>query len=328
MADIGSPGSATYAYTLTGIGEMMDVLPDNTGNLISASDVRNVVFSLYNDIQAGSFSEFLYTDTPATTTVGGIKFGTPFASMSLFTLFNRMFHPDISPSATLTLDPNTSPLDYKSNQSQEPNRKLTWTAQKGTYALNTLGTITRTTNNVVTTIANLGISPDGNSGDLTEVVVPINLSSTWKFSIQDTRTPTALTDDDSVSVSYAHRMYWGRFSERRDLTSDEIRSLTGGGKGVIGSSQYNSGSFLSLSFGGTNVAKISFPRIDGANSYLVWAFPSTFGTPTFYINGLQSGAITPVIKNKTYVNSFNYEVEYDIYCTLVPYPTPVDIELR
>ena len=114
MAEIGIPGSATYAQTLSGLEEMLNVLPDNTGNLISARDMRDVVYTLYDNILAASFSEFLYTDTPSTVEVGGVPKNTQFASMSLFTIFNKLFHKDYDPSASLSfVGLSTTTLDYK-----------------------------------------------------------------------------------------------------------------------------------------------------------------------------------------------------------------------
>lgn len=47
MSAIGTPGSPTYSETLSGLGGMLDVLVDNSSNQITARNVRDVVYTLY-----------------------------------------------------------------------------------------------------------------------------------------------------------------------------------------------------------------------------------------------------------------------------------------
>ena len=50
MSTYGLSGSATYSQTLTGLDEMMSVIPDNLSNQITARNVRDIVLTLYEDI--------------------------------------------------------------------------------------------------------------------------------------------------------------------------------------------------------------------------------------------------------------------------------------
>lgn len=50
LIDIGTPGSATYSQQLENIYAMLDALADNTVNDITAKDVRDVVFTLHEEI--------------------------------------------------------------------------------------------------------------------------------------------------------------------------------------------------------------------------------------------------------------------------------------
>ena len=87
MAVYGVSGSATYSETLTGIEQMLEVLPDNLSNQITARNVRDVVFTLYEDLQnvstsvsgSGSASGTYYSN-PNTTgqDLGGIAGGSYF----------------------------------------------------------------------------------------------------------------------------------------------------------------------------------------------------------------------------------------------------------
>jgi hypothetical protein len=62
--NFGSTGSATYLQTLGGLGDMMNVLPDNTGNQITPRNVRDVVLMLYDDLTglSASLTNLIYND--------------------------------------------------------------------------------------------------------------------------------------------------------------------------------------------------------------------------------------------------------------------------
>ena len=93
MSSIGIIGSATYAVALSGIEEMMDVLPDNTANTISAEDVRNVVFTLYEEIQGVTPSTFYYTNlNPSTNAIGNFPLGSTFGALTLDQVLNGIFY--------------------------------------------------------------------------------------------------------------------------------------------------------------------------------------------------------------------------------------------
>ena len=356
MSQIGIPGSATFAETLSGIEEMLDVLPNNTANEISAQRMRNVVYTLYQDLQGASFSEFVYTDSNSTVAVGGVPLNTSFASMSLFTIFNKLFHKDYGPSSTLKFFPSstTTVLDYKGEGSASYSAalqaagvlnptvaansgfdelvsyQLEWSATKATFGLNNAGTITRTP---VPTL------PQADGNPLFRVFVPtvggsdktpttkpkINVFNEYVFNCTDDKGTSA--GSPKVSISYGHRFYWGSISlsSPRELTSLEIRSLIDAGKTTT---NLSSGSFITVGFGGTNVAKISFVGINGAGNYLCWAFPTSYGTPKFYVGGFYNTDFTKVNPAFSYRNIYGYEQPYDVWMTNVKYPTAADIELR
>jgi hypothetical protein len=305
VSSIGTPGSATFAQTLSGIEEMLTVLPDNLANEITAQNVRDVVYTLYEDLQGMSASEFVYTDDPATVTVGGINSGQVFASMSLQTLFNKLFHKDYPPTGSLVASPTT--IDF----GRSTTVTLTWTATKNTYDLvPSSGLITRSPSST------FGIVVPAAGGSSTVTDTPsINVTNSYTFTFQDTQgNPVSVP----ASVGYSHRMYWGKVSSRSALTSPQIRALDGAGLSTT------NGNFRSLVFNNaTGTSKINFNNIDGAGQYLCWAFPSSFGTPTFRT---ATGIVTMAEKvqsNFSYVNSYSYAVDYDVWITYVAYNSPI-----
>jgi hypothetical protein len=59
----------------------------------------------------------------------------------------------------------------------------------------------------------------------------------------------------------------------------------------------------------------SFDGIDGQGQYLCWAFPTSFGTPKFTVNGLQNTAFTKINSSYSYTNIYEYSVNYDVWIT-------------
>ena len=297
MSSIGTPGSATYAQTLSGIEEMLTVLPDNLANEITAQNVRDVVYTLYEDLQGMSASEFLYTDSPATVTVGGINTGQVFASMSLQTLFNKLFHKDYPPTGSLSAAPST--IDF----GRSTTVTLTWVATKNTYDLvPSSGLITRSPSST------FGIVVPAAGGSSTVPDTPsINDTNSYVFTFQDTQgNPVSVP----ASVGYSHRIYWGKRSTFTALNDTDIRGLDGA------SVTTGNGGFAS-SF------VRSFDGIDGQGQYLCWAFPTSFGTPKFTVNGLQNTAFTKINSSYSYTNIYGYSVNYDVWITNTAQNSPI-----
>jgi hypothetical protein len=296
VSSIGTPGTATYAQSLSGIEEMMSVLPDNLANEITAKKVRDVVYTLYEDLQGMSASEFLYTDDPATVTVGGINSGTTFSSMSLQTLFNKLFHKDYPPTGSLTALP--SPIDF----GRTTTVTLTWTATKTTYALSPSGLITRTPSKTF----GIGVPSAGGSSTVTDTP-SINETNSYTFEFEDTQGNSVSVP---ATVGYSHRIYWGKRSTFTALNDTDIRGLDGA------SVTTGNGGFAS-SF------VRSFDGINGQGQYLCWAFPTSFGTPKFTVNGLQNTAFTKINSSYSYTNIYGYLVNYDVWITNTAQNSPI-----
>jgi hypothetical protein len=105
MLEYGLSGSATYSVELTGLDEMMQNIPNNDVNQISARNMRDIVYTLW--LNGGGGSEFYYTQTrpltePSNVDVGGVLSGTTFVNVSLQDLFDTMFWKDVPNLYSLT----------------------------------------------------------------------------------------------------------------------------------------------------------------------------------------------------------------------------------
>ncbi len=307
MSSLGISGSATYAVSLSGIEQMMSVLPDNSGNDISARDVRNVVYTLYEDLQGVSSFSFSYTNlTPSTNAVGNFGVGSTFNNVTLQELFDGIFNVDLDPTSNLVIS-GSSILDFKSSQAQESTKVLTWTATKKTYTLNTLGRLQGTSipgGEILLTVPSAG-------GTNTYPTTPlINQTNTYTFITKDINDNTS---QSTVSVTYQNRYYWGAVSTKTPFTtSSEITNLTSTNVSVPGS-----GGFA------TSFTK-NFDGIDGGGLFLCWAFPTSFGTPNFTVNNLPNTAFTKINSAFNFVNSFGHTVQYDVWVSNTSQNSPID----
>jgi hypothetical protein len=349
LAEIGLPGTATYAQTLSGLEEMLNVLPDNAGNLISARDMRDVVYTLYDNVQTASFSEFLYTDTPSTVEVGGVPRNTQFASMSLFTIFNKLFHKDYDPSASLSFVGigTITTFDYKGRGTDEYINELTiagvpnpivaasspfdllisyelkWTATKATYNFKPDGTITRSPAPSPPEVTQAGdplfdvfvpaLGGTNNTGTTNPV---INVSNSYTFTCYDTRNVPASAP---ASLSYGVRWYWGRVSSRNPLTSAQIRALDGAGVSGNGS--------FGTTFRKTYTTDNGGQGLDPLGNYIAWAWPSAWGVsadPIWNQKAGPSGFATKIQSKFNFVNKYGYSVEYDVWISKESYGSKLD----
>ena len=67
---------------------------------------------------------------------------------------------------------------------------------------------------------------------------------------------------------------------------------------------------------------LSLPGYAADGKYLFFAWPTSFGTPTFVINNLQNTAFTKIKNNTTFVNENGWSgTKYDVWISNTPYGT-------
>lgn len=110
MADfIGVSGSATYAVALSGVEEMLSILPDNTVNQISAQDMRNVVYTLSEGVGGGGY-DGLYTQAlplsvKSTVGLGGLPSGRTFSQVPINTILDTILFPPVGTGYSIKATP-------------------------------------------------------------------------------------------------------------------------------------------------------------------------------------------------------------------------------
>lgn len=95
------------------------------------------------------------------------------------------------------------------------------------------------------------------------------------------------TTQDSISISFSNKLYLG-------ITTKD----GSGGNPILDSDILG----LSTSIF-TNTRIHSFTNVGGSGEYLVINFPTSFGTPTFIVNGLTNTAFTKVRSASNFVNA-------------------------
>ena len=305
MSTLGTIGSATYAVTLSGIEEMMNVLPDNVANQIAAKDVRDVVLTLYEDINGLSASlvntgVFTFSNPDNTSiTVGGISSGSNLYGNGLQQIFDLMFYPYVAPILSISVTPSV--IEYGSTQSVDVGwsviiKKNNVISQSITSPFGTLYSIAIPIPNANTTYTATPL--------LNQSVTP-NTSTTFTFTLSDLNTSngTGGTMSTTATVTWSNRRYWGTFATLGALSSAQI---------------------LALSYSEFSTTRVQTRNgIDGGGDYLVFAWPTSFGNPSFIANGLPVSAWTKVNSNFTFTNTYGYTASYDVWMSDTQQNSPI-----
>jgi hypothetical protein len=288
---IAGSSSATYSNIVTLLGN----LPDNNQNLIQPQNIRDPVWTLYqmiNDVSASysvtvASSSSIYNRSIGTPiSVGGVSIGTTFSG-SVQDALDKILYPYVGPGCSLS---GGNSREFGSSNAVT----LSWS-------------VTKHSNPIISIIVNgTPISPTGNnqSGSVGAVATQ-NVNTTFNMSTSDgTTTPSA-----STSVSWFNKRYWGTTPTFAPLTNSQILALNGAGVG--------SGNELASSRVQTRNG------INGGGSYLVFAWPTSFGTPAFVVNGLPNTAFTLISSAFSFTNANGYVNTYDVWISNTAQNSPI-----
>lgn len=100
----------------------------------------------------------------------------------------------------------------------------------------------------------------------------------------------------TVSITFQPRAYWGVVPNKESYENADILGLSGN---ALTSSRART----------INVNA-------GADEYILYAIPSSFGTPTFRINGFEGGFVK--VETINFTNASGYSQNYDIYKSVNP----------
>ena len=114
-------------------------------------------------------------------------------------------------------------------------------------------------------------------------------------------TSDSKTGSASTSFTFGWKYYWGKIASNASPSDATIQALDGAGGAGVGT-----GAII------TTTRVKNFNGINGAGQYLIFAFPSSWGTPTFVVNGLTSTAFT-MVRNNTFFNLSGGSTSYQVW---------------
>lgn len=319
-------GGSASANEYSTFQELLGQLPDNTANLIQAVDIRDSIYTLwrkFEDVQitasaAGSASSFFNNSNQVPITVGGIVAGYTFSTnYTMQQMWNLLLYPYISPSDSI------SPLSNR--QYGAPLlTSLSWSVVKNTN--NIVSVVVDGFSQVVTGNSQTGVQATNATYSTSPSISQVNI---FTMSVSDGTSTSYATN----SLTWMNKRYWGRVNlitvGNPDLT------LNPGSASSVGS--YISDSIIQLLNGAsangvlygselsTSISK-TYNGIDGQGRYLIFAHPTSFGTPTFLVNGMYNNAFTKVRSNSSFINEYSFAgTNYDVWVSNTLQNSPLNI---
>ena len=308
MATYGVIGSPTYAVAIPELPGMLSVLPDNSSNLISAQDVRNVIAGLYEGLSGLSSSvitiassSVAYVNTNLTSvSVGGISLNSTFTGSSIQQVLDRLFYPYTAPVLSLSVNPNV--VEY-GNTSQ-----LVVLGYSVSTGINdTLSTFIERPLQIVQNLSTpLSFSID--SGNVGSNQILPNSFTVFTYSVNDldlvSIPNTGTISSVTVSVSYSLRRFWGTLSGSSDLIT-------------VTSSTFSYTDVTSLS-SELNEGYTQSRNIMTNGDYVVFVWPHNSVNlqsmpPKVSINGLSNNSWIKTRDAAVFVNQYGYTSSYDVW---------------
>lgn len=302
-------GGSASAYEYTTVDELLSQLPDNTANQIDALNVRNSVYTLWERVseveiiasQSASASVYYTNLTPTPVTVGGVVAGSTFSNKSMTEMWNMLLYPYVAPISSMSLSPTHKELG-DSNQIA-----LIYTATKKTNNISSI--VISSPGGVTYTLPGAPFSTSQSGSRIVNATQ--NVGSAFSLTVSDS-TSTVVS---SSYFNWYNAVYWGKtptFSTP-DMTIVSTKPSWADGA--------SSGTGKSL----TNTKNATYNGINGSGQYLVFAWPTNFGQPTFTVNGLINTAFTKIATGVSHTNMHGYVNPngYDIWITNTAQNSPI-----
>jgi len=314
-------GSSASSDRYSTIDELLSQMPDNTGNLIVAQDIRDSVFTLWEMISevdatatsAASASAFFQNDDPVPVTVGGIDAGTTFPTPTdMQTMWDLLLYPYIGPSANLSSSSSTR------QYGDSLGLTLNWSATKNSNDITSIVVDSSTIFGAPFTTSQSGTQLATGTHSVTPGASETN---SYSMTVDDGTS----TDTDTHTLTWRNNIYWGTVDlssiGNPNLTTDPSQANTVASictDSVIKSNNKQLSSSKSKTYNGIN----------GAGDYLLFAWPSNVSgatSPQFTVNGLPNTAFTRVRTNSSFVNEFGFTDEYEVWVSNTPQNSPLNI---
>jgi hypothetical protein len=302
-------GGSASANRYSSIDDLLIQLPDNTANSIDAKDVRDSIFTLWERIsdvqttasQSASASSYYTNLSPSVASnLAGIPAGSTFSGASMQEMWDKLLYPYVYPYASLS---GGDTREFGSSNTVN----LSWTATKNSKTI-TFITLKKNSG----TIQNVVVTGNTQTGSFATTAVT-NTNTTFSIDVTDNNTPTPSTVTGYTYVYWSNAVYWGK------TPTFALPSMT-----IVGSQPaWADGAGISTgkSLSGTRAG--SYNGINGSGQYLVFAWPSSYGTPTFTINGLPNTAWTKIGSSISFTNMYSYVNTYDVWISNTAQNSPI-----
>lgn len=303
-------GGSASAYEYTTIDELLSQLPDNTANQIDAINVRNSVYTLWeriSDVQTvasqSASASVLYTNlTPVPVAIGGIGKGSTFSNRTMQQMWDALLYPYIGPVASIS-SPSLNPRELGSGNQVTLNYSVTKNS-------NSITSILLSGSNGYS-FAVPGAPFNTNTSGSQTTNATQNVNTTFTVTANDGTS----TSSSSLTIVWLNAIYWGRTATFAlpSMTIVGTKPAWADGAGI------GSGKDLASS------RSRSYNGINGDGQYLVFAWPSTFGEPTFTINGLLNTAFTKIgtAVPHTNMNGYTNPSGYDVWISNTAQNSPI-----
>jgi hypothetical protein len=303
-------GGSASAYEYDNFQELLDQLPDNTGNQIDAINVRNSVYTLWERIsdvqtiasQSASASVYYTNLTPTLVGLGGIPAGSTFSNKTMQEMWDALLYPYVPQIVSLS--------GGDTREFGAPNSTtLSWSFTKKSNNI-VSAVITSSPGSVNYPIPGTPFSTSQSGTYPTTIVT--NTDTTFTFTVNDgSQTVTATTN-----YKWLPAVYWGK------ATTNTLPSMvipSGGTKPTwADGASVGSGKNLASSRNAT------YNGINGQGQYLLFAWPSSYGSPTFKVNGLTNTAFTKIGSAVPHTCMYNnYTQNYDIWISDTAQNSPI-----
>jgi hypothetical protein len=233
----------------------------------------------------GDVTDILFDAThPITRDTPGID-GVNLGTSTVKTTLQALLFPAVAPGASISVN--------------NPIREI---GASGAYTLS--WTATENTNPITgITVDGVAETPTGStqSGTQSGTVSPINAEGIFTKAMSDT--DGTLTGNASCSIQYMPRMFWGTNASNGSPSDATILALAN--------------SSLATGFA------LNLTNFGGGGLYLVFAWPSSFGSPQFIVNGLNNTAFTKVRSASNFVNGQGATVVMDVWTSNNLYNSPL-----
>ena len=294
-------GGSASANEYSTLPELLNQIPDNTGNLIDAVNIRNSVYTLWeriSDVQvtASQSASIIYSNsTPTPVSVGGIVAGSTFSNKTMTEMWNDLLYPYIAPSSSLS---GGDLREFGSNNGVT----LTWNVTKGSELITT----------IIVDGTPIVVTGDNQSGTKSTTATQNNFT-TFTMTVSDIPNGSS-TVSSSTSVSWSSAIYWGK------TPTFTLPSM------IVSGSQpaWADGAGISPGKSVTPSKSRSYNGINGAGQYLVFAWPTSYGEPSFTINGNPNTAFTKIGSAVSHTNIHGYTANYDVWISNTAQNSTID----